>query len=64
MKRSKILRMYNKSIFSGGEDFALFDKDADGLISLSEWIEKSALAGTESPVTSERESLFIQGKQT
>ena len=36
--------MYNKSIFSGNEDFAHFDKDADGLISPSEWIEKSVLA--------------------
>ena len=36
--------MYNKSILSGNEDFARFDKDADGLISLSEWIEKSAFA--------------------
>jgi len=31
-------------IFQGNEDFARFDKDADGLISLSEWIEKCALA--------------------
>ena len=36
--------MYNKSIFSGNEDFARFDKNADGLISPSEWIEKSVLA--------------------
>ena len=36
--------MYNKSIFSGNEEFARFDENADGLISLSEWIEKCALA--------------------
>ena len=36
--------MYNTFIFSDNENFALFDNDDDGVISLSEWIEKCALA--------------------